>query len=169
MTHLLRRYATPFITGLFLVSLISGIALFFHMGQSWFHGMHEWLSMVLIAPFVFHLWKNWKAFSNYFRRAPMAVALAISLAAALYYVVPSAGRERGRAGGPPHLAFASTILKNPASQVAPLLGTTPEALVQTLTGAGFLAAASDMSLADIAARSGKDEAALLQTLVAMPR
>ncbi len=42
------RYATPFITGLFLVSLISGIALFFHVGPGGFHGMHEWLSMLLI-------------------------------------------------------------------------------------------------------------------------
>ncbi|MCB1455931.1 MAG: DUF4405 domain-containing protein, partial [Nitratireductor sp.] len=60
MPDLLSRYATPFISGLFLVSLISGIALFFHVGPSGFHGMHEWLSMVLIAPFVLHLWKNWK-------------------------------------------------------------------------------------------------------------
>jgi hypothetical protein len=168
MTNLIKRYATPFITGLFLVSLISGIALFFHVGQVWFHGMHEWLSMVLIAPFAFHLWKNWKAFSSYFRRAPMAIALVISLAAALYYAVPS-GAEGGRAGGPPHFAFASAILKNPASQVAPLLGTTPEALVQKLTSAGFAAAASEATLSDIAVRSGKDEAALLQILVAKPQ
>jgi hypothetical protein len=46
MTDFLNRYATPFITGLFLVSLISGIALFFHVGGALFHGMHEWLSMV---------------------------------------------------------------------------------------------------------------------------
>ena len=44
--------ATPFTTGLFLVSLISGIALFFHWESRVFHGMHEWLSMVLIAPFI---------------------------------------------------------------------------------------------------------------------
>ena len=52
MPAILNRYATPLITGLFLVSMISGIALFFHWGSAWFHGMHEWLSMVLIVPFV---------------------------------------------------------------------------------------------------------------------
>jgi hypothetical protein len=146
MRAFIQRYATPFITGLFLVSLISGIALFFHWGQSWFHGMHEWLSMFLIAPFLFHLWKNWKAFSNYFRRAPMAIALAISIAAALWYVVPSSGTERGRSGGPPQFAFASAILKNPPSQVAPLLGTSPELVVQELPNAGYSAAAQDVAL-----------------------
>lgn len=63
MTGFLRRYATPFITSLFLVSLVSGIALFFHVGAGWFHEMHEWLSMVLILPFFLHVWKNWRPFA----------------------------------------------------------------------------------------------------------
>ena len=67
MSKILSKYATPFTTGLFLVSLISGIALFFHFGPSAFHGMHEWLSMVLILPFVLHIWKNWRPFVCYFK------------------------------------------------------------------------------------------------------
>ena len=49
MPTLLQRYATPLITGLFLVSLISGTALFFHIAQSTFREMHEWLSLVLVV------------------------------------------------------------------------------------------------------------------------
>ena len=60
MPTLFKTYATPLTTGLFLASLISGIALFFHIGPSGFHGMHEILSMVLILPFVLHLWRNWR-------------------------------------------------------------------------------------------------------------
>ena len=60
MKSILYRYATPFTTGLFLVSLVSGVALFFHVGPAAFHGMHEWLSMVLILPFVLHMWRNWR-------------------------------------------------------------------------------------------------------------
>ena len=52
MSSLLSRYATPLTTGLFLVSLVSGIALFFHLGAAAFHGMHEWLSMALMATLV---------------------------------------------------------------------------------------------------------------------
>ncbi|MCE8421489.1 DUF4405 domain-containing protein, partial [Rhodovulum sulfidophilum] len=59
MSSYLGRYATPFITGLFIVSLVSGLALFLHVGPSGFHAMHEWLSLLLIVPFVLHLWKNW--------------------------------------------------------------------------------------------------------------
>jgi hypothetical protein len=50
MPALIQRYATPLITGLFIVSLVSGVALFFHVGQAYFHGMHEWLSMILASP-----------------------------------------------------------------------------------------------------------------------
>ena len=87
MTSFLSRYATPLTTGLFLVSLISGIALFFHLGSRFFHGMHEWLSMVLIVPFVLHIWKNWRAFITYFKRPPMAIALALSIVATLALTV----------------------------------------------------------------------------------
>ena len=73
MKALLLKYATPFIAGLFLVSLVSGVALFFHVGNATFHGMHEWLSMVLILPFVLHLWKNWKPLFAYLSGAPMAI------------------------------------------------------------------------------------------------
>jgi len=60
MTNLLNRYATPFITGLFVASLVSGVALFAHIGTGAFRDMHEWLSIVLIVPFILHLWRNWK-------------------------------------------------------------------------------------------------------------
>jgi hypothetical protein len=165
MPALFHRYATPLITGLFLVSLISGIALFFHVGQSSFHEMHEWLSMVLILPFVLHIWKNWRSFVGYFRRAPMAAALVVSLAAALYYAIPSPSAEGRRAGGPPQFAFTSAVLKNPASQVAPLLGSSAQDLDKRLVEAGFTAASPELPLSEIAARSGKSEGELLQSVM----
>jgi hypothetical protein len=162
------RYATPFITGLFLVSLVSGIALFLHLGQSWFRGMHEWLSMVLILPFILHIWRNWRPFANYFRRLPMAVALAVSLAGSLYYALGT-GASGERAGGPPQFAFASRILKNSISEIAPLLATSPQILQQRLANAGFSAATIEMPLSEVAVRSGKDEAELVRTLMQAPK
>jgi hypothetical protein len=158
------RYATPFIMGLFLVSLVSGIALFFHLGQPWFHSMHEWLSMVLILPFILHLWKNWRPFSNYFKRLPMAFALGVSLVASLYYVVGT-GTPGERTGGPPQFAFASRIMQNSVTQLAPLLATTPEALQQRLADAGFANVKLDMPLNEAVTRSGKNEGQLMQTLL----
>lgn len=162
MPQVLHRYATPFITGLFLVSLISGAALFFHLGSSWFRGMHEWLSLVLAVPFVLHLWRNWKPMLNYVRRPPFAIAMAASLAAAAAFVVLPG---EGGADGPPQFAFSQAVISHPASDVAPLVGTTPEALVASLKSKGFTAADSVTALADIATKSGKSEFELIAALV----
>ena len=55
MNRYFDRYATPLITGFFIVSAVSGVALFFRWTPSAFHAMHEWLSMVLLVPFALHL------------------------------------------------------------------------------------------------------------------
>jgi hypothetical protein len=135
MNVILHRYATPFITGLFLVSLISGVALFFHLGGGAFRGMHEWLSMVLIVPFALHLWKNWRAMTVYLTKLPFAVATVASLAAALAFVYQSGPSGGGGRGGLPQLALSRAILANPAEKVAPLLGVSAESLIERLRAA----------------------------------
>ncbi|MBX4929072.1 DUF4405 domain-containing protein [Rhizobium binae] len=167
MKALLLKYATPFIAGLFLVSLVSGVALFFHVGNATFHGMHEWLSMVLILPFVLHLWKNWKPLFAYLSGAPMAIALVASVALALPFAT---GQDQGgRGGGPPQIVVARALAKSSPAQVAPALGMQAEQLVARLVDSGFTAASVDLSLAEIASRSAKDEQALMAVLAGATR
>ncbi|WP_339109145.1 DUF4405 domain-containing protein [Thioclava sp. GXIMD4216] len=148
------RYATPLITGLFLVSLVSGVALFFHWQMGWFHSMHEWLSMVLIVPFVLHLWRNWRPLMNYMKKAPMALALAASLVAALAFAIPAtSGTGTAKGGRPPQFALAQKLLEAPLSEVAPVLDTTPEDILARLTSAGYQGTA-DQSATQIAEASG---------------
>ncbi|WP_413870569.1 DUF4405 domain-containing protein [Albidovulum sp.] len=165
MPSLLNRYATPLMTGLFLVSLLSGIALFFHWVPSVFHGMHEWLSMVLILPFALHLWKNWRPMTAYARHLPMALSLALSLVAAGLFAV-SASQGEGR-GGPPQMQLAQTVLAGTPDLAAPLFGRTGAELVEALQAAGFAGAEAGLSLRDIAAASGKTDADLAVALMAL--
>lgn len=162
MPPVVNRYATPFISGLFLVSLVSGLALFFHVGPSGFHGMHEWLSLVLIVPFVLHIWKNWRPMLNYMRGRPMAIGMAVSLVAAAVFLLPTGS---GEAGGPPQFRLAMQVLKATPEAVAPLLGQTPDAVAAALTAAGF-APAPGQSLTDIAAAAGKSDAQIAAALLA---
>lgn len=164
MSAALQRYATPLTTGLFLVSLISGIALFFHWGSQYFHGMHEWLSIVLIVPFVLHLWRNWRSFVSYFSHLPMGIAMAVSVVAALAFVLPAATGE-GRRGGPPQMALARLMLDATPEKVAPLMGVPADQLVAKLKSAGFAQAASTSTLSEIAKASGQDDRSLIAALV----
>ncbi|MEY8882133.1 DUF4405 domain-containing protein [Donghicola sp. XS_ASV15] len=163
MQSVLLRYATPFITGLFLVSLISGIALFFHIGPRGFHGMHEWLSIVLILPFALHLWKNWRPMSAYFKRASFAIAMVVSFIAAAAFLVPA----EGESGRPPVFGFSTLILGGSLSEVAAVIDIEPSDLIASLEAAGFTVGSPDESLSTIAANSGKPDMQIMASLVSL--
>ena len=164
MPRLFQTYATPLITGLFLVSLISGIALFFHIGPGGFHAMHEWLSMVLIVPFVLHIWKNWRPMTAYFKHAPMVVALGLSVLACVpFFLSSDTGETRS---GPPAFAFTAEAFTHSADELAPLLGKTGDEVRAELTTAGYAFASPDQPLSEVAAAKGADSNAMLAVLMA---
>jgi hypothetical protein len=164
VTRFIERYATPLTTGLFVVSAVSGTALFFHTSQGVFHEMHEWLSMVLLLPFALHLWKNWRPLVAYAKRG----TLTIPLAGALIIAVPFAigGMSDSKGGNP---AFRTTSLMTAArlADLAPVLETTPDALAATLKQRGFPVDSTDETLDVVAAASGKPAPEIL--FAVMPR
>ena len=170
MPDLLNRYATPFVTGFFLISLISGVALFFHVGTAAFREMHEILSLVLILPFGLHAWKNWRPLLNYFRRAPFWIGSAVSLAAAIAFAWPAlTGAAAGSAGGPPPFALSNAVMKAPVAEVAPVLNVTADDLLAGLKAKGFTVTGAEQSLVEIGKASGKDTMELAATLVALAK
>ncbi|MBL3568592.1 DUF4405 domain-containing protein [Rhodovulum sulfidophilum] len=164
MRSLLMRYATPSIIGLFLVSLVTGTALFFHVGPSAFHGIHEWLSMVLILGFALHVWRNWRPMLAYMKGKPLAVSLVVSLLLSAVFFLP--GRSEG---GPPVFGLAAQVMAHSATEVAPALGTTPDALIARLTAAGYTVGGPDQPLAEIASASGRSTMDLAATLIGSAR
>lgn len=163
MKSLLLRYATPLITGLFLVSLVSGAALFFHIGSSTFHSMHEWLSMLLILPVALHIWKNWRAFTRYFKGLPLALALAASLAAAGAFGWSTLrGGATGR-GRPPQFALSQKVMQATLPEMAAVLDLPAETLSAHLIKAGFTPT-EGASLSQIARTSGHSETELAAAL-----
>ncbi|PTW46084.1 DUF4405 domain-containing protein [Rhodovulum kholense] len=161
MRSLLMRYATPSIIGLFLVSLVTGIALFFHVGPSAFHGIHEWLSMVLILGFALHVWRNWRPMLSYMKGKPLAVSMLVSVLLSAVFFLPGSG-EGGR---PPVFGLAMQVMAHSATEVAPALGTTPDALIARLTAAGYTVGGPDQPLADIASASGRSTMDLAGALI----
>ncbi|SOC85035.1 hypothetical protein SAMN05421890_3526 [Ensifer adhaerens] len=163
MKDTLLRYATPALTSLFVVSLISGVIIFFHLGPAWLHGVHEWLSMVLILPFVLHMWRNWRPFVNYFKRTAMPVSLAAGVAAVAAFGLVPAGAE-GERSGPPQFALAATMVAATPAAVAPVLGVSPEVLVDSLKAAGFDAADAATSMKSMAEANGKSSTDVYKVL-----
>ncbi|TPP11400.1 DUF4405 domain-containing protein [Rhizobium glycinendophyticum] len=167
MPSYLSRYATPLTTGFFLVSLISGIALFFHLGASAFREMHEWLSMVLILPFLLHVWRNWRPFLGYFKRPPMALSLGLCLVAGLVFAGPAIMGTANGPGGNPAFAMVNVVASGTPAQVGPLLGKSDVEVVAALREQGFTVVDSEKPLAEIARTSGKDTMELMATLAGL--
>ena len=163
MPPIVNRYATPLVTGLFLVSLVSEVALFFHWGAAWFHGMHEWLSMVLILPFGLHLWKNWRPVVGYLKRAPLWIAMAASVALAGLFVLPVAGSSGGTGGRPPQFAFAERMMALDLDATAQALGVPVATLMQALPAPAGADGAT--SLAAIAEGAGMTSAQIMSALL----
>lgn len=163
MTTFLYRIATPLTTSLFMVSLITGLAIFFHIGPGGLHPAHEWLSLALIVPFVLHVWRNWRAFTLYFRRpAMMVLSLVLGVAGTAVFLMP--GSETGRTGGPPQFALAHMVLQQSPQALAPMLDQTPEALLTALAGQGIQITDPTAPLAEAA--PDRDDAALAAALLA---
>lgn len=166
MKDILYRYATPTMTSLFVVSLISGVIIFFHIGHAWLHGVHEWLSLVLIIPFGLHMWRNWRPFLNYFKRAAMPLSLAAGVAAVAAFGLVPAGAE-GERSGPPQFALAASMVAATPTIVAPVLGVTPDALVDRFKAAGFANADATTPMKSMAEAAGKTTADVYKVMVSV--
>lgn len=158
MKTALTRHATPYTTGLFLVSTVSGVALFFHLGSNLFHSMHEWLSMLLLVPVGLHVWKNWGALLTYLRRH----TLLLSLAAGIAFAVPSLGSS---SGSNPAFRLNNAATSAPLTQLAPLLHSSPAALQAKLKARGLQVASANDSVKTIAAANHTDTMAVLAGLM----
>lgn len=115
--------------------------------------MHEWLSMVLIVPVVFHVWRNWGAFKTYFKKKPMYIALVLSLIASLAFAYPSL-TSSGTQSNPMRMAV-SALHKGNIAQLAPLFDLSPEQLKERLSAKGYVMDDLSLSLQEIAKKSNK--------------
>jgi hypothetical protein len=146
----MHRYGTPLTAGLFAVSAVSGVALFFHWAPRTFHAMHEWLSVVLLAPFALHLLKNWKPLLAYAKRKTLVIPLVLSVLVAVPFALTAA---RGGRAGNPALQAVSLMTEASLNDLAPVLHAKPEELLRHLQQQGYKAGSTSDSVTAIATAS----------------
>jgi hypothetical protein len=161
LKNFMHRYGTPLTVGLFAVSAVSGVALFFHWSSGTFHSMHEWLSMLLLAPFALHLVKNWKPLLAYAKRKTLLIPLVLSVVIAVPFAF-TAGK--GRAGNP---AFQTLSLMTRASldDLAPIFDTPSEEMLKRLQAHGYKVSSTHDTPNDIATASAVPANEVLYALV----
>jgi 4-amino-4-deoxy-L-arabinose transferase-like glycosyltransferase len=158
------RFATPFTAGLFLVAVVSGVALFFRLGTRYFFDMHVWLSLLLLVPFALHLWRNWSSLIGYLRGGRLALPLVVCGLLGVAFVVPA---MMGQGGGDPGFVAFNLLLDGPLKAVAPLVHRSAEEVATQLRAKGYVVVSINSTLGEIASKSGRDPPDVLADVVAM--
>lgn len=156
------RYATPLTTWLFLISLVSGVALFFGVGNQYFREMHEILSMFLIVPFGLHVWRNWRTLVNYFRRSAMWVSTVVCLVAAGAFAYEGAA---GSAAGNPRMAAFNALNNASVTALAALARVDETTVTDRLKAIGVEVKSAEDTVAGLAKTSGHDSFDLLSAVL----
>lgn len=150
-----RRHVTAATTGIFAVVGVSGVMMFFHVGEAQVKSMHEWLGLAFVAVTAFHVWRNWPSFASMLGRRGTHVLFVIALLAAGGFVGASLGGGGGpRGGGNPMRQILMAAENAPLTNLAPLLGVSDQVLMRRLTQAGVPVADPSLSLRQIASRGG---------------
>lgn len=152
MTEIIRKYATAAATALFAVVSISGILMFFHVGKGLVSEMHEWLAMLFVAVAGLHVWRNWTAFTGYFRRGTIALPAAVTAIAAALFIVPAVFTGQHREPVP---RLFQAIENARVADIAQLVGASSDTMAAALKAKGFEVRSADQRVVDIASASGK--------------
>lgn len=165
MQSLVTRYSTPFIAGLFALIALSGVALFFEVGVRFVHGVHEWLGVIALLPIaLIHVWKNFPALKGYARRGTLVLPLVISaLLTAPFIGKALIGGDERKAN--PAVRATTLLTRASLTELAPILETTPDALLAKLRGQGLKVESTEQTLQAIAATSDKRASELLTTVL----
>jgi cytochrome b561 len=93
-----RDWVTPIAIGAFLISAVTGVAIFFHIDTGLAKFAHEWLSWLLLIAVVLHVLVNLFGFKRYFTNWRSLTIMAVSVLVVVASFAISGGRG---AGGPP--------------------------------------------------------------------
>jgi hypothetical protein len=158
-----RDIVTPVTIVTFVVSTVTGLMLLLHWNAGLVRFSHEWLSVVFSAIALWHLVKNWRAFTGYLRRnlavSAFVVATAISVA-----VTAMTGTTSNASPGAVFGALSRATLE----AASPAFGVTPQAAMARLQAAGIQAAPGE-TLGAIGSRAGRSGAEVATILARAPR
>lgn len=159
-----RTMVTPVTIVLFVVSTVTGIMLLLRWNPGLVRFSHEWLSIAFSVIGVWHLVRNWAAFTQYFRRNLALGAFAVSLIASLVITGMTGTPSSNANPGAVFRALSASTLE----AAAPALGLTATAAVQTLKTANIEAAPGE-TLTQIGAKTGMNGAGVASLLVTKQR
>lgn len=161
----LRTWATPLTIGAFILMAVTGMLLFFEVSTGLNKAAHEWLSWAFVIGAAAHITINFTSIKRH-------LAVNSSRAIIGVFVLLLAGSFLsfgGGGGGSPVRAVMMGVSAAPLSSLAPVAGTTPDALVEKLRAAGYAVNDGTQSLRAIVGDEREDQNRALVLIFDKPR
>jgi hypothetical protein len=155
---------TPLLSGLFLLSAVTGVLMFLHLASPLARGSHEWVSWGLVAVAALHVVLNWKALLVALRPTLAKAAVAgLTLFTLVAAALPS---SQGGGGVNPGQSRAATeaVMSAPLGRVAALMDTDAAQLRQKLEARGLQVPGEAPSLKEIVQANAGKAPAVLETV-----
>ncbi|RDV24299.1 DUF4405 domain-containing protein [Alteromonas aestuariivivens] len=127
-----RVWATPLLTGAFLLSGITGVMLFFHLNTPLNKLAHEYLSWVLLFAAACHVGANFRAFLQHLKRP-----LGQSLVAAFGLLLAASFYSKSEGPRDPAAPAIRTLSSIPLSELARLSGQSHQQVADIMAGMGY--------------------------------
>ena len=155
-----RPWSTPLIIGSSAVVAISGIMMFFHLGEGLVKSMHEWLGLLFIAAILLHILNHSSSLVRYFsqRRALWVMAAVLTLATS--WII-----NTGTTQEHPAKRLFATVQQAPLSVVADLQQQKHDEMIARLRAAGIQVDSAQQSLADLATLNKRRPLELLDIIM----
>ncbi len=160
--YLPRKFVTPITGVLSLVIGISGVMLFFHMGEGLVKGVHEWLGIAFAVIMLAHLALNWNAFKHHFKKPAAWVSTGVVTAITAVFLVTSI--SSGSHENPMH-SIERSIVTTSVSDLAPVFKISQSEMKQKLGQAGIEITTGRETLQELASTSGVAPRRLIATLM----
>ncbi|WP_135081325.1 DUF4405 domain-containing protein [Terasakiella sp. SH-1] len=158
----LMRYATVATVATSIVVGISGVMLFFHVGEGYVKGAHEWIGMAFFVAALLHALRHVKPITKLLPKTRSKIIIAVVALVSLGFIVAPILNPNG---GNPFKQFVKVSQNAPISSLAPVVGMSQEALVKKLQGAGVQNVQLEQSLREISQASGVEMHELFGALV----
>lgn len=161
--NFLRPWATPLTIATTVVTIVTGVLLFFHLAPGLTKLSHEWIGMAMVAAVVVHLILNWRPFKAYFKR-PVGLAL-IGLGVVVTALTFAISPQVQGPGGNPMMVVMRSLEGAEIQQIAALGSRDIDSVLAALADNGY-SAQPDQTLRDVANGERGKQAAILNVILA---
>ena len=164
MRYFPRNILSAILTATFVIVAISGVLMFFKIRLFAMESIHIWLGLAFVLVGVLHLFKNWNAFSGYFKKnSTFTSIITVAVICSLFVAIPLLNpKEKGVS---PKQKIFTMMMVSPLANLAQFVNLDADIMVKNLQEKAKIVATTKQSVEEIAKVSGKASEEILQIIL----